>query len=225
MTLGFRPVALVSAYQAAETVEPVVRGILLHVPCVLVVDDGSTDATAMRAAQARAQVLSLPENSGKGSAIRAGLARLLASDATHVAFVDSDGQHDPRDLPTLLQAAREGDDFVIGSRMARPEETPTVRYRTNEIGSRILSRMTGHEVEDGQSGYRVISADLLRRLKLSARGYLIETEILLKAAPFVSAFCHVPVRAIYGGRSHYRPFVDTWVISWGAVYYKVFETD
>ncbi|HEY3124729.1 MAG TPA: glycosyltransferase family 2 protein [Thermoanaerobaculia bacterium] len=225
MTLEFRPVALVPAYQAAETVEPVVRGILLHVPRVLVVDDGSTDATAIRAAQARAQVLSLPENSGKGSAIRAGLARLLASDATHVAFVDSDGQHDPRDLPTLLQAAKEGDDFVIGSRMAQPEETPTVRYRTNEIGSRILSRMTGHEVEDGQSGYRVISADLLRRLKLSARGYLIETEILLKAAPFVSRFRHVPVRAIYGGPSHYRPFVDTWVISWGAVYYKVFETD
>ena len=122
------------AYQAAETVEPVIRGILLHVPRVLVVDDGSADATAIRAAQARAQVLSLPENSGKGSAIRAGLARLLASDATHVAFVDSDGQHDPRDLPMLLQAAREGDDFVIGSRMARPEETPAVRYRTNEIG-------------------------------------------------------------------------------------------
>lgn len=225
MTLEFRPVALVPAYQAAETVEPVVRGIQLHVPRVLVVDDGSTDATAMRAAQARAQVLSLPENSGKGSAIRAGLARLLASDATHVAFVDSDGQHDPRDLPALLQAAKEGDDFVIGSRMARSEETPTMRYRTNEIGSRILSRMTGHEVEDGQSGYRVISADLLRRLNLSARGYLIETEILLKAAPFVSGFRHVPVRAIYGGPSHYRPFVDTWVISWGAVYYKVFETD
>ncbi len=49
--------------------------------------------------------------------------------------------------------------------------------------------------------------------------------ILLKAAPFVSTFRHVPVRAIYGGPSHYRPFVDTWVISWGAVYYKVFETD
>jgi glycosyltransferase involved in cell wall biosynthesis len=225
VTLEFRPVALVPAYQAAETVEPVVRGILLHLPRVLVVDDGSTDATAIRAAQARAQVLSLPENSGKGSAIRAGLARLLASDATHVAFVDSDGQHDPRDLPSLLQAAREGHEFVIGSRMARPEETPTVRYRTNEIGSRILSRMTGHEVEDGQSGYRVISADLLRRLKLSACGYLIETEILLKAAPFVSTFRHIPVRAIYGGPSHYRPFVDTWVISWGAVYYKVFETD
>jgi glycosyltransferase involved in cell wall biosynthesis len=221
----FRPAALVPAYQAAETVGQVVRGLLCHVPRVLVVDDGSTDATGERAVEAGGEVLRLPENSGKGSAIRAGLARLLATDATHIAFVDSDGQHDPRDLSALLEAAREGNEFVIGSRMARPEETPAVRYRTNEIGSRILSRMTGHHVEDGQSGYRVIRADLLRRLKLNSRGYMIETEILLKAAPSVARFRHVPVRAIYGGPSHYRPFVDTWIISWGAVYYKVFETD
>jgi glycosyltransferase involved in cell wall biosynthesis len=222
---GFLPVALVPAYQAAETVGPVVRGLLRHVARVLVVDDGSTDATAERAAEAGGEVLRLPENGGKGSAIRAGLARLLSTPATHVAFVDSDGQHDPRDLPALLEAARDGDDFVIGSRMAQPEETPAVRYRTNEIGSRILTRMTGHDVDDGQSGYRVVSADLLRRLNLNSRGYMIETEILLKAAPHVARFRHVPVRAIYGGPSHYRPFVDTWIISWGAVYYKVFETD
>ncbi len=224
-TAGFLPVALVPAYQAAETVGPVVRGLLRHVARVLVVDDGSTDATAERAAEAGGEVLRLSANSGKGSAIRAGLARLLSTPATHVAFVDSDGQHDPRDLPALLEAAREGDDFVIGSRMAQPEETPAVRYRTNEIGSRILTRMTGHDVDDGQSGYRVVSADLLRRLNLNSRGYMIETEILLKAAPHVARFRHVPVRAIYGGPSHYRPFVDTWIISWGAVYYKVFETD
>jgi glycosyltransferase involved in cell wall biosynthesis len=221
----FLPVALVPAYQAAGTVGGVVRGLLRHVSHVLLVDDGSTDGTSRRAEEAGAQVLRLSKNSGKGSAIRAGLARILETGATHVAFVDADGQHDPDDLPALLEAARQGDDFVIGSRMARPEETPAVRYRTNEIGSRILTRMTGHDVEDGQSGYRVIAADLLRRLKLSARGYLIETEILLKAAPHVARFRHVPVSAIYGGPSHYRPFRDTWIISWGAVYYKVFECD
>jgi hypothetical protein len=85
--------------------------------------------------------------------------------------------------------------------------------------------MTGHEIEDGQSGYRVIAADLLRGLRLSSKGYMIETEILLKAAPKVSRVASVPVRAVYGGPSHYRWFRDTWIISWGAVYYKVFEVD
>jgi glycosyltransferase involved in cell wall biosynthesis len=221
----FRPAALVPAFETAGTIGDVVCGLRRSLPRVLVVDDGSTDGTGEAAAAAGAQVLRLPENGGKGTAIREGLALLLASDVTHVAFVDGDGQHDPGDLPALLAAARSGDDFVIGSRMEDPESVPAYRYRTNEIGSKILSRMTGRAIEDGQSGYRVLAADLLRKLDLNARGYIIETEILLKAARHVRRVRHVPVRVIYGGPSHYRPFRDTWVISWGAVYYKVFETD
>jgi glycosyltransferase involved in cell wall biosynthesis len=223
--IPFHPVALVPAYQAAGTVQAVVSGLRRHVARVLVVDDGSTDETGRVAAAAGAEVLRMRANGGKGSAVRAGLARVLESDASHVAFVDADGQHDPADLPALLAAALDGDDFVIGSRMADPEAMPPVRYKTNEIGSRILTRMTGHEIRDGQSGYRVVAAELLRRLRLTARGYSIETEMLLKAAPYVKRFREVPVRAVYGGPSHYRGFRDTWVISWGAVYYKVFETD
>jgi glycosyltransferase involved in cell wall biosynthesis len=222
---AFEPVALVPAFQAEMTVGTVVAGIRASVDRVLVVDDGSTDETAAEAERAGASVLRLERNGGKGTALRAGLARIHQSGATHVAFLDADGQHDPRDLPALLTAASAGDEFVIGSRMGEPDAIPAYRFRTNEIGSRILSRMTGLDVEDAQSGYRVISADLLRKLDLNARGYIIETEILLKAARFVERYRHVPVRAIYGGPSHYRPFHDTWIISWGAVYYKVFETD
>jgi len=221
----FRPWALVPAYQAESTVGAVVRGALAHVATVVVVDDGSSDATGEEARAAGAEVLRRERNGGKGQALRSGLALVLASDATHVAFVDADGQHDPEDLPALLAAARSGEPFVIGSRMGDPEAIPAYRYRTNEIGSRILTRMTGHEIEDAQSGYRVVSADLLRRLGLSAKGYSIETEMLLKAAPLVRRFAHVPVRAIYGGPSHYRPFRDTWITSWAAVYWKVFEVD
>ena len=225
MPEAFRPAALVPAYQAESTIAAVVRGIRESVARVLVVDDGSSDRTAAEAESAGAEVLRRAANGGKGAAVRSGLERLLATDATHVAFVDADGQHDPADLPRLLDAARNGARFVIGSRMAEPDAIPAYRYRTNEIGSRILTRMTGLEVEDAQSGYRVVSSDVLRKLALNARGYIIETEILLKAARHLDRFTHVPVRAIYGGHSHYRPFRDTWIISWGAVYYKVFESD
>lgn len=223
---SFRPVALVPAYQAEATVGDVVEGLRRHVSRIVVVDDGSTDATSSEAERAGAEVIRHPGNGGKGSAVRTGLSRVLDSDATHVAFVDADGQHDPDDLPGLLDAARAGEPFVIGSRMNGMDGIPAVRFRTNEIGSRILTRMTGLEVEDGQSGYRVIAAPILRRLSLSAKGYSIETEILLKAARYVPRVRHVPVRAIYSSaRSHFRPFRDTWIISWGAVYYKVFEVD
>ena len=226
--VDFRPVGLVPAYEAHTTVGAVVRGARPFLDRVVVVDDGSSDATGAEARAAGAEVLRLPENRGKGAALRSGLEKILASEdsgATHVAFLDADGQHDPADLPVLLAAARGGEDFVIGSRMAVPEAIPAYRFRTNEIGSRILTRMTGHDIEDGQSGFRVVAAPVLRRLRLNARGYAIENEMLLKAAPHVRRFAHVPVRAIYGGGSHYRPFRDTWVISWASVYYKVFELD
>jgi glycosyltransferase involved in cell wall biosynthesis len=222
----FRPAALVPAYRCSGTVGGVVRGLLGHIPEVLVVDDGSGDATPREALSAGARVLTRGENGGKGRAIRDGLADLLGRDVTHVAFVDADGQHDPDDLPALLSAARSGADFVVGSRLKDPATMPAKNFWANTIGDKVLSRMTGLPIEDGQSGYRVITSRLLRRLRLRANRYSIENEILIKVAPHVERFATVPVKTIYGpARSHYRPFRDTWVTSWLSVYYKTLDSD
>ena len=190
------------------------------------VDDGSGDATPREALSAGARVLTRGENGGKGRAIRDGLADLLGRDVTHVAFVDADGQHDPDDLPALLSAARSGADFVVGSRLKDPATMPAKNFWANTIGDKVLSRMTGLPIEDGQSGYRVITSRLLRRLRLRANRYSIENEILIKVAPHVERFATVPVKTIYGpARSHYRPFRDTWVTSWLSVYYKTLDSD
>ena len=221
-----RAAALIPAYDCAGTIAAVVDGVRRHVEHVVVVDDGSGDGTGAEAARAGARVVTRPSNGGKGAAIRSGLVDLLASPrVTHVVFLDGDGQHDAAEIPKFLEACRGGDRFVIGSRMAERDAIPGYRYETNRIGDLILSRMTGLPVEDGQSGFRALSAALLRRLRLRSNGYLVETEMLLKAAPLVRRFAAVPIRAIYGGTSHYRPFRDTWKISWGAVFIKVFETD
>ena len=223
--LPFIPAALVPAYRCSGTVGAVVRDLRRHVGEVLVVDDGSRDGTADEARVAGARVLERPENGGKGRALRDGLADLIARRFTHVAFVDADGQHDPADLPALLAAAQAGADFVIGSRMNDAATMPAKNYWANTIGDRVLSRMTGLPVEDGQCGYRVIAADLLRTLRLRAERYSIENEILIKAAPRVLHFATVPVKTIYGARSHYRPFRDTWITSWLSVYYKTLDSD
>ena len=218
------PAVLIPAYQCAETIASVVEGAAKIVSKVLVVDDGSTDKTADLARGAGCEVLRRPQNGGKGAAIRSGLGLLLdRPETTHVLFLDGDGQHDPAEIPRFLAAARSGAEFVIGSRMADRDSIPAYRYETNRIGDLILSRMTGHDVEDGQSGFRLVSAKLLRVMNLRANGYLIETEMLLRAAGFVERFTFVPIRAIYGTPSHFRPFRDTWKISWGAVFIKVFE--
>ena len=123
----FRPAALVPAFRCETWIADVVRGLLRHVPEVLVVDDGSEDLTFEAARGAGAKVHRREANGGKGRALREGLGLLLAGEWTHVAFVDGDGQHDPDDLPALLAAARGGADFVIGSRLSDPEGMPALR--------------------------------------------------------------------------------------------------
>ncbi len=224
--LSFRPAALVPAYRCEATVRAVVEGLHRHLPDVLVVDDGSPDRTAEEARLGGARVLVRAANGGKGTAVRDGLAVLLAGPFTHVAFVDGDGQHDPQDLPRLLEAARGGADFVIGSRLLDRGEMPAKSYWANTIGDKVLARMTGLPVEDGQSGYRLVATGLLRPLRLVARRYAIENEILVKSCRHVRRFAVVPVRSIYGGGpKHYRPFHDTWVTSWLTVHYKTTGSD
>jgi glycosyltransferase involved in cell wall biosynthesis len=220
-----RAAALIPAFGCAPTIAGVVAGSRRQVPVAIVVDDGSRDRTAELAMSAGAEVIRRSSNGGKGRAIRDGLKRILGdSSTTHVIFLDADGQHDPDELPKFLDAARRGESFIIGSRMADATAMPTYRYETNRIGDRILSRMTGLEVEDGQSGFRCIATSILRRIELHSDGYLIENEMLLKAAPLIDRIASVPIRAIYGAPSHYRPFRDTWNVSWGSVFVKLFET-
>lgn len=216
--------ALIPAYDEAPRIAAVVSGLLPIVARVLVVDDGSRDGTGEVARAAGAEVLTQPENGGKGLAIRAGIARLLAGDTTHVLLLDGDGQHDPADAPALLAAAATADGLVIGERPFERAEMPRSRYYTNVISSWVISRVfIGQTVRDAQSGYRVIAADWLRRLRLTARGYEIETEMLIKVARAGGRIVRVPIAMRYlGSPSKLRPVRDTTRTCFLAVRYRFF---
>ena len=219
-------VAVIPAYQCAATIGDVVRGVRRHLERVVVVDDGSTDATAAEAEAAGAQVERLAQNRGKGEALLHGIATALALEPAAVLLLDGDAQHDPADVPAFLAAWDAGaGDLLIGSRMGCDSAAiPRERYWANRIGSRILSWMTGWDIEDSQSGYRLLSADLLRRLPMASRGYAVESEMLIKAANRKARLAQVPIRVIYeGNTSHYRPILDTTRIALWSIYWKAFD--
>lgn len=129
---------------------------------VLVIDDGSTDATAERAADAGAQVMRLPFNLGVGGAMRAGYRYALEAGYTHVVQVDADGQHDPEDIQRLLTTMSRAD-IAIGARFAGVGDYAMrgPRRWAMRTLSVILSRLTGVPVSDPTSGFRMIGPSAL----------------------------------------------------------------
>ncbi len=222
---AFNVCAVIAAYNESETVRHVVTGVKRYVPCVLVVDDGSTDTTAEEARRAGASVLRHAANQGKGLAIRTGIKQVLSLDYTHVLFMDADLQHDPEDIPTLLSTARSGQgDFVIGERRFARDEMPAARFYTNTICSWIISRFfVGAKVSDTQSGFRLIRASLLRSLRLTGRGFEIETEMLIKLAREGVHIERTAVHLRYGtSAGKLRPVRDTTRTCFLALRYRFF---
>jgi len=218
-------VAIVPAFNEAASIADVVRGLHGVVSHVLIVDDGSTDQTAARARAAGAEVLSRGTNTGKGSAVRAGIAHVMTGPFTHVLLLDGDLQHRPGEALLLLAAAeRTGADLVLGERQFSREDMPAARYHANRIGSRALSWFVGAAVQDSQCGFRVCRLDALRDLPLRARGYDIETEMLVKLRRRGARMVSVPITAVYtAGRSKLRPVRDTTRTCFLAVYYQFLE--
>jgi glycosyltransferase involved in cell wall biosynthesis len=220
-----RVVALIPAFNEEQTVAAVVCGVGPFVQRVIVVDDGCTDATAARAREAGAEVLTHDRNRGKGEAVRTGLARVFAGDFTHVLLIDGDLQHIPGEAARLLDiAASSGTDVVIGARQFRRDGMPASRYHANRIGSRALSSFVGVPIPDTQCGFRVFRVDALRPIALVARGYDIETEMLIKVRRRGGQVATAPVTAVYDGRhSKLRPIRDTTRTCFLAVYYRFIE--
>jgi glycosyltransferase involved in cell wall biosynthesis len=217
--------ALIPACNEAGTIAKVVRGVSPYVAGVCVVDDGSTDGTADAARVAGAEVIVNPGSRGKGMAVRAGLAHVLAGDCTHVLLMDGDLQHLPEEAPLLIaEADRTGADVVLGERRFDRHAMPPARYHANRIGSLALSRFVGVPVRDTQCGFRLFKADALRRMRLKARGYEIETEMLVKLRRHGGRIGAVPITAVYAGqRSKLRPVRDTTRTCFLAVYYRFLE--
>lgn len=198
-------VALIPAYNEARHVAEVVAGAGAHLP-VWVVDDGSTDDTAARAEAAGALVLPLKVNQGKGGALRAGFRRALERGVTAVVTLDADGQHDPTEIPTFLEAhTLRGADLIVGERAFR--QIPWLRRTTNTIGRWLFSWALGQSVPDNQSGYRLISQRLMGAMLDSVeQRFQFEVEMIVTCVLYGFVLEWVPIRTIYADEtSHIRP--------------------
>ncbi len=165
---------------------------------VVVCDDGSNNGTASVARLAGATVLSYGVNRGKGFAIQRILeyARQFLPDV--LVLLDADGQHNPDEIPLLINAVLDGYDLVIGSRQADIKKAPFYR----RIGQGILSYSTdavaGIKVtKDSQSGFRALSRKAISEITILEDGFAVETEMIVKALEKGLKITEVPISCIY----------------------------
>jgi glycosyltransferase involved in cell wall biosynthesis len=197
--------AIIPAYNEAEHITRVVQQACAHIS-VLVVDDGSKDETARLATAAGAEVLVQVPNQGKGAALRAGFRRALSLGADAVITLDADGQHDPAEIPTFLEAyAASRADLIVGAR--RFAAMPFSRRLANTTGRWLFSWALGQPIPDNQSGYRLISRRLMEALLDSHEsGFEFEVEMITTCLKKGFALEWVPIRTIYAGESsHIQP--------------------
>jgi glycosyltransferase involved in cell wall biosynthesis len=206
---------VIPAYNEAATIRDVAQRARRQAELVIVVDDGSTDATASALAGLDVVLLHNERNLGKAASLRRGADEAMRRAASAIVTLDGDGQHCPEDIAALLRAWREAPErIVIGSRLHQRERIPPARYWANRVANFWIGLASGYAIADSQSGFRVYPARVLREARVRcdrARSFVFESEILIDAARLgVRALC-VPVQVIYSGRaraSHFRPVLD-----------------
>jgi len=196
-------VAAIPAFNEEKTIAKMILGAQRHVDRVVVCDDGSTDLTAEIAEKLGALVVRHPKNMGKGAALKMALEHSMGLNPDIVVTLDADGQHDPEDIPRLVEPIVEGRaDLVIGSRYMNGSKTDAPLYR--RLGLKLVNlvdrRSAGGVVRDTQSGFRAYSPKALDILhQYEAEGYGVETEQLVLAVRKHLRVVEVPITVRYRG--------------------------
>jgi glycosyltransferase involved in cell wall biosynthesis len=174
---------------------------------IIVVDDGSTDATAQVAGEHGVRVIGSPYSMGNGAAIKRG-SRAASGDI--LVFMDADGQHDPADIQKLLAMLGQGYEMVVGAR-DNSGQASMHRGLANRFYNWLASRMTGFEVKDLTSGFRAVRAARFREfLHLLPNGFSYPTTSTMAffRSAYPVAYVPIPVAKRIGNGSHIRPLKD-----------------
>lgn len=205
--------ALIPVYNHGLTVQQVIRGAKTHLP-VVVVDDGSTDQTPSLLAQEEGITLvTLPQNAGKGAALKAGFDRARQLGFTHAVTLDADGQHNTDEIPDFIKACTASPEaMIVGVRDLKAAGAPGQRRFANGISTFWFKRETHVHLSDTQCGYRCYPIEAIQRLVVKSERYAYELEVMVAAAWAGITLLPQPVSSDYDAptsrMSHFRPLLD-----------------
>lgn len=199
--------AVIPCYNVSQACVDVITRAQAHADRVIAIDDGSDDDTLEWIKTTGCEVIVLPENQGKGVALRHGFEAAIADDCDYVVTLDSDGQHLPEEIDNLVSAAVEtGSDVVVGAR--RVSEMPPQRQVGNLLTRWIFRLQTGKKLRDTQTGYRLFTPSALRKMMpaMSWGRYETEMAMLFNADHLGLKMTTAPISTVYIGDNKLSSF-------------------
>ena len=203
---------IIPTYNNCKTLKRVIDSVLLQNTDVIVVNDGSTDATSeILKNYPQITQVHFSKNCGKGAALRAGFKKARALDYTYAITIDSDGQHFATDIPAFITSIEnEGDALIIGSRNMKQEGVPGKSSFGNNFSNFWFWFETGIRLTDTQSGFRLYPLQLIPK-KYVTNKFEFEIEVIVRSAWKSIPVKNVPIEILYDPNervSHFRPFTD-----------------
>lgn len=223
---------LIPTYNNAASLAEVIDSVLAYTDQVIIVNDGSTDDTPdILERYAHLHIVSHPQNSGKGKALRTGFNAATAAGYRYAISIDSDGQHNANDLPAFIDKIKEEpDSLIVGARNMTTENVPGTSSFGHNFSNFWFTVETGIKLPDTQSGFRLYPVERLKAFNWLTRKYEFEIEVMVRAAWAGVNITHVPIDVYYppeGERiTHFRKFRDftrisilnTFLVAWAIVY-------
>lgn len=207
-------IVVMPTYNNAGTLARVIGDVLQYVEDVLVVNDGSTDATQSILEQIDGiRIHSYAENRGKGHALKCGLKLAYEWGFRYALTIDSDGQHYADDIPAFIERIEQvPDSLLIGARNLTADNMPSKNTFANRFSNFWYRVETGQRLEDTQSGFRLYPLRKLQNIRFLTTRYEFEVEIIVRAAWRGVRVENLPIKVYYPPQeervSHFRPLRD-----------------
>jgi len=187
---------IIPAFNEANRITGVINEVKKYSKNIVVVDDGSKDKTYQEAKKTNVSVLRHAINLGKGSALRTGTEYANKQGADAIVFIDSDGQHNPKDIPRLIKDVSDTD-VVFTYRNLKSMHMPLTKKVGNIVLNTLLKLLFKIKINDTQCGYKIMTSEAYKKLGLISSDYNIESEIAAKTGKYGLRFKQVPIETVY----------------------------
>lgn len=183
------------AYNEGSKIQSILQQIKGLTKNIIVIDDGSKDNTADLVRQLNITVLEHGVNLGKGAALRTGCDYAVGQGAKRIVVMDSDGQHDPKDIPKFLEALNDAD-IVYSYRQGAGKQPAILRFGNHFINN-TLKLLFGVSVNDSQCGFRAFTSNAYEKIKWDSTDYYMETEMIIRSSRKKLKYKQIPIALIY----------------------------